>query len=283
MFLSNPFPFIKSFRYQFLIGSALGVFIAFLIIFLEPMGANNYSNPYKNLYFAGYGVILFLSYLLFIFLSNVYLYFFKVWNWLEEIVFTLLFISAVILVTFFYTEISINQSTERLHLDGFLWWYRSMFLGFGIITSILMIVLRRYYGVKPLVSEKIETLDPIQIEEAEVVEQEIIIKGILKKDFFKCVPDHIVYVKSEDNYVLIYHITPQGSKEKMLRSTLKHIQNQLPGFLKAHRSFIINPRHIEELRGNAQNGKLYLKGVDTPITVSKTYFESVKAAIASRH
>lgn len=283
MFLSNPFPFIKSFRYQFLIGSALGVFIAFLVIFLEPMGANNYSNPYKNLYFAGYGVILFLSYLLFVFLSNVYLYFFKVWNWLEEIVFTLLFISAVILVTFFYTEISINQSTERLHLDGFLWWYRSMFLGFGIITSIFMIVLRRYYGVKPLVSERTETLDPIQIEEAEVVEQEIIIKGILKKDFFKCVPDHIVYVKSEDNYVLIYHIIPQGIKEKMLRSTLKHIQNQLPGFLKAHRSFIINPRHIEELKGNAQNGKLYLKGVDTPITVSKTYFESIKTAIASRH
>lgn len=280
MFLSNPFPFIKSFRHHFSIGVILGVFIAFLIIFLEPMGANNYSNPYKNLYFSGYGLILFLSYLFFVFLSNTYQYFFNVWNWLEEIVFTFLFASSVILITFFYTEIIINKNTERLHLDGFLWWYKSMFLGFGIIMSILMIVLRRYYGTKSLMSKEIEPVDSsIQTEE---VETEIIIKGILKKDFFKCVPDHILYIKSEDNYALIYHITPQGIEEKMLRSTLKHIQNQLSGFQKVHRSFIVNPRHIEELKGNAQNGKLYLKGVDTPITVSKTYFESVKAVIASR-
>ncbi len=278
MFLSNPFPFIKSFRHQFLIGSALGFFVAFLIIFLEPMGANNYSNPYKNLYFAGYGVLVFLSYLLFVFLSNVYMHFLKIWNWLEEILFSFLLISTVIIITFFYTEIFINKRTEDLNLEVFLWWYKSMFLGFGIITSILMIVLRRYYGIKPLLSEKGEVLERIH---TKAVVQEIMIKGILKKDFFKCIPDDILYVKSEDNYALIYYLTPQGIKEKMLRSTLKHMHNQLPGFLKVHRSFLVNPIHIKELKGNAQNGKLYLSGVDTPITVSKTYFEGLRKGIIS--
>jgi len=279
MFLSNSFPFVKLFRHQFLIGITLGFFIAFLVIFLEPMGANNYSNPYKNLYFAGYGVLVFLNYLLFVFLSNIYMHFLKIWNWLEEILFSFLLISTVIIITFFYTELFINKRTESLNLVTFLWWYKSMFLGFGIITSILMLVLRHYYGTNPLVSEKIKTLGSFTTEE---VAQEIVIKGALKKDFFTCVPNHILYIKSEDNYVLIYHITPQGIKEKMLRGTLKHIQNQLSNFLKVHRSFIINPIHIKELKGNAQNGKLYLSGVDTPITVSKTHFESVKATIYSQ-
>ncbi|WP_299212078.1 LytTR family DNA-binding domain-containing protein [uncultured Dokdonia sp.] len=255
MFLNTPFPFIKSFRYHFLIGITLGVFTAFLIIFLEPMGANNYSNPYKNLYFTGYGAIVFLSYLFFVFLSNIYMHFLNVWKWLEEILFLFLFISTGIVVAFFYTEIFINKSTERLHLDGFLWWYKSMFLGFGIITGILMIVLRRYYGTRTLVSEKIDSSGSFKNEE---MAEKMILKGVLKKDFFKCVPDHILFIKSEDNYVIVYYITPQGTKEKMLRSTLKHIQNQLPDFLKVHRSFIVNPKHIKELKGNAQNAKLYV-------------------------
>ncbi len=270
MFFNTPFPFIRSFRSQFLIGLTLGFFIGFLVIFLEPMGANNYSNPYKNLYFAGYGGIVFFSYLLFVSLSNVYMYFLNVWKWLEELLFSFLFISIVIIVTFFYTELLINKSTERLQLDWFLWWYQNMFLGFGVLTSILMILLRRYYGIKTL--SKKEIILPNK--------KVIGIKGTLKKDVFKCILEDVFFIKSEDNYVFIIHMTPDGIKEKMLRSTLKHIHEQLPELLKVHRSFLINPKHIKELKGNAQNGKVYLKGIERPISVSKTYFESLQKTLS---
>ncbi|MEP0263141.1 LytTR family DNA-binding domain-containing protein [Dokdonia sp.] len=274
MFLNAPFPFIKSFRYHFLIGVSLGFFIGFLVIFLEPMGANNYSDPYKNLYFAGYGGIVFLSYLLFVSLSNVYMHFLKVWKWLEEILFSFLFISIVIVITFLYTELCINKSTERLQLDWFLWWYQNMFLGFGILVSILMIVLRRYYGLKPLSKEEITSSKISNV-------KEVTVKGALKKDVFECVLTDILFVRSEDNYVFISHLTPDGIKEKMLRSTLKNIHAQLPDLIRIHRSFIIHPIHVKELRGNAQNAKIYLKGVENPITVSKTYFESIKKELSS--
>lgn len=275
MFLNTSFPFIKSFRHQFLIGIALGFFIGFLVIFLEPMGANNYSNPYKNLYFAGYGGIVFLSYLLFVSFSNVYMHFLHVWKWLEELLFSFLFISTVIIVTFFYTELCINKSAERLQLDWFLWWYQNMFLSFGVLISILMIVLRRYYGVKSGSKEK--SIHPETIPNKAVIR----IKGQLKKDVLACALTDIVFVKSEDNYVSIFYRTSEGVKEKMLRGTLKHIHSQVPTLIRIHRSFIINPTHLEELRGNAQNGKVYLKGIETPITVSKTYFESIRNELSS--
>ncbi len=275
MFLNTSFPFINSFRHQFLIGIILGFFIGFLVIFLEPMGANNYSNPYKNLYFAGYGGIVFISYLLFVSFSNVYTHFLHVWKWLEEILFSFLFISTVIVVAFFYTELCINKSTERLQLDWFLWWYQNMFLSFGVLISILMIALRRHYGVKPVSKE--ESVHPEVVLSKEVIR----IKGMLKKDILECALTDVVFVKSEDNYVSIFYITSEGIKEKMLRGTLKHIHSQLPTLIRVHRSFIINPTHVEELRGNAQNGKVYLRGVETPIAVSKTYFERIKNELSS--
>jgi hypothetical protein len=275
MFLNTSFPFIKSFRHQFLIGITLGVFIGFLVIFLEPMGANNYSNPYKNLYFAGYGGIVFLSYLFFVSLSNVYTHFLHVWKWLEELLFSFLFISTVIIIAFFYTELCINKSTERLQLDWFLWWYQNMFLSFGVLVSILMIVLRRYYGVKPVSKEK--RIHPETIPNEALIR----IKGQLKKDVLECALTDVVFVKSEDNYVSIFYITSGGIKEKMLRGTLKHIHSQVPMLIRVHRSFIVNLTHVEELRGNAQNGKVYLKGIETPIAVSKTYFESIRNELSS--
>ncbi len=274
MFLNTSFPFVAAFRYQFLISIALGFFIGFLVIFLEPMGANNYSNPYKNIYFAGYGGIVSLSYLFFVSLSNVYMHFFSVWKWLEELIFSFLFISVAIIVTFFYTELCINKSTDGLQLDWFLWWYRNMFLSFGVLMGVLMIVLRRYYGIKSLTINE-EVIEANKTQEKTVVN----ITGTVKKDFFKCAPTDILFVKSEDNYVYIYYITPEGVKDKMLRSTLKHIHEQLPDLLKVHRSCIVNHDHIRELKGNAQNAKLYMNNVDEPLTVSKTYYPELKSLV----
>lgn len=178
-----------------------------------------------------------------------------------------------------YTEILINKSAERLNLDGFLWWYKNMFLGFGIITSILMILLRRYYGKTIFIKEE---KSPQDVTRSEGPLKVITITGDLKKEFFRGILSNILFIKSEGNYVFIYFTTSQGTQEKMLRSTLKNIHNQLPAFLKAHRSFIINPLHIKDLKGNAQNGKLYLKEIEEPISVSKTYFENIKRVFSSQ-
>lgn len=276
MFLNTSFPFVKSFRHQFLIGGIIGVFVSFLVIFLEPMGANNYSNPYKNLYFSGYGIIVFLCYLLFASFSNTYMRFFGVWKWLEEFFFFLLFISIAIIATFFYTEICINKSSDRLNFDWFLWWYKNMFISFGVLTGILMIVLRRYYGIKSLTITE-EVIKANKTQEKTIVN----ITGTVKKDFFKCVSTDILFVKSEDNYVYIYYISPEGVKDKMLRSTLKHIHEQLPDLLKIHRSYIVNHDHIRALKGNAQNAKLYMDNIDEPLTVSKTYYPELKSLVES--
>lgn len=57
MFLNKPFPYSISFRHHFLIAAILGIIVVFIIVFLHPLGSNNFTSPFKILYFTGYGII----------------------------------------------------------------------------------------------------------------------------------------------------------------------------------------------------------------------------------
>ncbi|MDY8135272.1 LytTR family DNA-binding domain-containing protein [Aquimarina sp. 2201CG5-10] len=238
---------------------------------MQPFGSNNFNNPYKNLYFIGYGVISFLTYLIIFLLSKWYHSHFRVWKWGEELIFSFFYISFAIIIAFIYTEIIINKQPERLNLNWFLDWFKLMFLGFGIIVSVIAILLRNYYGSKVIENKK----------ELNISSQEtrILIQGSLKKENFLIDANSIVYVKSEDNYVYLYFIEDEILKEKMLRNTLTNISLQLPQLMRSHRSYLINPNFIISIKGNAQNAKLQLKAIEKPIPISKTYFASLKTLI----
>lgn len=202
--------------------------------------------------------------------SNIYYLHFKIWKWIEELIFCLFFITIAIIIAFFYTEVIINKKPERLTLILFLNWFKILFLGFGVIMLVVALLLRNYYNsMNNVISEKKESVE----------KSEINLKGTLKKELFSVEETSIVYVRSEDNYAYIYYVEEELLKEKMLRNTLTNIEKQLSSLIKAHRSYLINPDFIILLKGNAQNAKLQLKNVEGYIPVSKTYFESVKTTI----
>ena len=90
-------------------------------------------------------------------------------------------------------------------------------------------------------------------------------------------PQSLLYIEAEENYVRINYVENERSKEFVLRSSMKSLDEtcQEYGMVRCHRSFYINPAHIKVLRKD-KDGIMYaeLDADDVrTIPVSKTYYK----------
>jgi DNA-binding LytR/AlgR family response regulator len=89
----------------------------------------------------------------------------------------------------------------------------------------------------------------------------------------------IALIKSADNYVEIVFLETNNFKKKLLRNTLKHIEQQLKphsNFIRCHRICIVNTKYIEKLTKNYNNHWIIIKGYDEQIPVSRQYLLKLK-------
>jgi DNA-binding LytR/AlgR family response regulator len=92
----------------------------------------------------------------------------------------------------------------------------------------------------------------------------------------------VVLVKSADNYVEIGYMEDKNLKKKLIRSTLKNIEQQLkpfPNFIRCHRICIVNTYYIEKLHRQFNNHWLTIKGSGEQVPVSRQYLLKLKEAI----
>jgi len=93
-----------------------------------------------------------------------------------------------------------------------------------------------------------------------------------------CVMD-IVLVKSADNYVEVIYKEDDVMKKKLLRNTMKNIE-QLTGqysfFVRCHRTCIVNTIFVDKLDKNDSNYWLIIEGFDEQIPVSRQYLLRLK-------
>ncbi|MCG6191305.1 LytTR family DNA-binding domain-containing protein [Maribellus maritimus] len=89
----------------------------------------------------------------------------------------------------------------------------------------------------------------------------------------------IIFVKSADNYVEIGFRDGGEIRKKMVRNTLKNIEKQLKefnNFVRTHRSSIVNIQYIDKLNKNFNNYWLTLIDTKETIPVSRQYLMVVK-------
>lgn len=92
----------------------------------------------------------------------------------------------------------------------------------------------------------------------------------------------ILFLRSADNYVEIIYMEGSAAKKKLIRNTLKNIEQQLkpfPNFVRCHRTSIVNSFHIEKLNRKFNNHWLKLNGFDDPVPVSRQYLLTIKERI----
>ena len=89
--------------------------------------------------------------------------------------------------------------------------------------------------------------------------------------------NNILFIQANDNYVTIHFLDQGDVKRRMLRNTLKDIENQLASpIVKCHRSYLVNSNRIQEIFGNMNNSKLVLDGFNGEIPVSRSYVKAFK-------
>lgn len=92
----------------------------------------------------------------------------------------------------------------------------------------------------------------------------------------------IAFIKSADNYVEIAFKEDAQFKKKLLRNTLKSIEQQLkpyPDFIRCHRICIVNRHHIEKLNKDYHSHWLSIKDHSEKIPVSRQYLIKLKETI----
>ncbi|MFK7926530.1 MAG: LytR/AlgR family response regulator transcription factor [Bacteroidia bacterium] len=86
--------------------------------------------------------------------------------------------------------------------------------------------------------------------------------------------DTLLYIKSDDNYVSVFHLMNGEQKKVLIRTSLKKIVQELPpnSLIRVHRSYMLNPDKIVRIDPAKDTFKISLyKVTDVQIPVSSTY------------
>lgn len=92
----------------------------------------------------------------------------------------------------------------------------------------------------------------------------------------------VVFIRSADNYVEIVYKEGDSFKKKMIRNTLKNIEQQIKSysnFIRCHRICIVNTHYIEKLHRNYSTHWLTIIGYSEQIPVSRQYLLKLKETV----
>lgn len=95
----------------------------------------------------------------------------------------------------------------------------------------------------------------------------------------KLLVSDIALIKSADNYVEVVFKEGDHFKKKLIRNTMRNIEQQITSFsvfIRCHRICIVNIHYVEKLNKDSNNHSLTLKGYDEPIPVSRQYLLKLK-------
>ena len=104
------------------------------------------------------------------------------------------------------------------------------------------------------------------------------------KDAVKVDINQLLYIEANGNYVNIHYIEDDKLKKKMLRTTIKQIEESLtdyPHIIRCHRAFIVNTSVIEHVKGNSQGYRLHFNGIEDEIPVSRAFLKKIKDQIGT--
>jgi len=98
-------------------------------------------------------------------------------------------------------------------------------------------------------------------------------------DNLKLLIADIAIIKSADNYVEITFREGEGFNKKLIRNTLKNVEQQIKpytNFIRCHRTCIVNAHFIEKLNRNYNSHWLSIKQYDEKVPVSRQYLLKIR-------
>ncbi len=268
-FLSKQIPYNYSLRKQFLIGTILGILVAFIMIFLQPFGTNKFESSHRYLILSGFGLLLLLLYLFCTRMENIlYRHKNKRWEIKYEIASFIVFVLVSSIPTHFYNEIFLNyffdsEYDRSKYITHGLWFFQYSIMPVMLMLLPFYIYFRNKFG---------EFISSESLSEIEFY-------GINKGEKIRVQKEEVLFIKALENYVEICYIKNDAVQQKTFRNTLTAIKNQGPFLYQSHRSYLVNISAIKAVKGNSQNGKIEFHYDGLTIPLSKSYYKVVKSTI----
>lgn len=269
-FISKQIPYNYIAYKQLVIGALLGGIVTFIMIFLQPFGTFGFESDYKNLIFLGFGILFFSVYFLFSRIEN-WWYDYKNKNWTikYEIIAFILFVFFASLPIHFYNQVFLND-LFKTEFDAYEYLKHGIWFFLHSILPIMVILLPFYTYIRNKLGELVST-DSLK---------EVEILGINKNERIRIKKEDLLFVKASENYVNIFFLKNNSVHHKTFRNTLTAVNKQAPFLVKSHRSYLVNIQTIKDIKGNSQNAKIEFHHDNLDIPLSKSYFKSIKSALA---
>ncbi len=272
----NQFIHLSKAYFRLYFGIAISVFL--FIQFFQPFTADTFEFENKLIFLAGFGVII----LMILLVSQIIFQralFFKENDNLNNFI-------HIPLYYFFQTAATTLAFIFYIRFVG------QVNISFNIVVRVVFICLSL-----PVAMHLKLKIDAYQIRLKKLLSDTRLMQSKLKQfsesysnkhieivsdnesDNFRIQTSEIVYAKSADNYVEIGYHDEGIVKKKMVRNTLRNIEQQLSdfnNFIRTHRTSLVNIQYIDKLNKNFNSYWLSLDKTKETIPVSRQYLMAVK-------
>lgn len=239
-----------SIKHNLIVGLLIALWLFVFAFIIKPFDDGTINFRAWFLISFGFSVMAFLCYcLLTILQRNLYKRISK-WNISLEIASILLFYLIYFIGVYTFYKSSILKGGYN-----FSEFFSIIFIKVALILTPVIILARRY----------LIKLIPLP-------EDVITFRGENRLDVLKIKKEDLVCVSNAQNYVEIFYIENGKLVSKLIRSSLKKVQEDFDFLMQIHRSHLINPVHFKSWRN--QN-TIILTQIELP--VSKNYKETLLA------
>ncbi|MEN2402070.1 LytTR family DNA-binding domain-containing protein [Flavobacterium sp. MC2016-06] len=235
-------------KYHLIVGLLVSVWIFIFAFIIKPFDDGTITFRSWFLISFGFSLLAFLCYAVLAFLQKILHEKITKWNIGLEI--------ASILFFYFIYLIGIYVYYKSPILKGgysFAQFFSIIFIKVALILTPLIILARRY----------LIKLIPIK-------DDILLFKGENKLDVLKIKKADLVCISNAQNYVEIFYLENDKLHAKLIRSSLKKVQEDFTFLVQIHRSHLINPSHFKSWRNP---NTIILTQIELP--VAKNYKESL--------
>lgn len=286
--LLRPYPFDNGWGHWLRSGGSGGAFVWLFLFFFKPFGTQIQEGAewaYFGICFQ-FGLVTFMVFMLVGGLCRLFPNIWKEEGWAvwKEIAFTAFFIGLIGLGNLLLAHRLFGLPLTLENLWG--WQVLTFIVGsiptmFGVFFWQIKLQ-RRYAAAAASLNQQIETHHKSPSPTQPHVAQTVTLTGDNQGEVLTLEPEQIRYLAAADNYVQVFFVQNGTLKSKMLRATLRKMEDALapwPQFFRCHRTYLVNLDKVVQVSGNAQGYRLHLEALDETVPVSRNLNEAIQARL----
>lgn len=268
----RPYPLIVDAQIKFFLAAGFGLFVFAFLWYFQPFGISKIETP-KFSYLIGFGSITTSTMLVLYFgLPLVFPKIFDAQQWtvIKEISMTLTNIVVIAITNYLYNS-TVGQTFAAQHnILRFL----GMTLSIGVFPVLFSVLLLERFWSRQNQQVADDINQQRQQHPSPQPSTQLKILSESPKDYLEIAAQNFLFAKSEGNYVKCFYQQNDQVTTKLLRTSLKKVEEQLidsDTFIRCHRSYLVNKQQIQKVSGNARSYSLHFANCETTAAVSRNF------------